>query len=200
MPLLFSKRISNVLSYAIWKISETYSELKEIHSDPPPDFSNSKKKSEWLATRILVKLLCQKFYIAYRGIKKNNNGKPFLKNSNAQISISHSYPFGAAMINLDKTCGVDLEYPRKQLNTVKHKFLNDMELIYQNDTTALCKIWASKEAVYKKLGIKHLNFKEDIQLSLGDNAAIATIIKNNEKTMVYLSIDKVNDYFLVYSK
>ena len=92
MPLLLSKKIDDhEAAYAVWKISETNGQLQRMITEQPPKDYHPTKQAEWMATRMLIENLCQKFDLDYQGIVKDQYGKPFLKGHKAQISISHSF-------------------------------------------------------------------------------------------------------------
>ena len=177
MPLLLSKKVNDHAAYGVWKIAETNSQLEEISPRKPPIDYHPTKQAEWMATRILVENLCQRFNLPFQGIVKDANGKPFLKSSTAQISISHSFPIAAAMIHTSGPCGIDIEWPRDILHRIKHKFLNSAELQYQNDLEKLCIIWTAKEAIYKRYGKKKLSFRDEMRITINEDAIIGEILK-----------------------
>ena len=200
MPLLLSKQIDDSAAYAIWKISETNSQLQKLHDEIAREDFHRNKIGEWLATRILVKLLCQKFGIDYAGIRKDENGKPFLVNSTAQISLSHSFPIASAMLHTSKPCGIDVEWPREKMQRIQDKFLNTAESKYRDDLTSLCTIWAAKEAIYKRYGKRSLSLKDHILIDLKPDSISGEIIKNQTSTFVPLSMERLKQYILVYSR
>ncbi|MEM9326716.1 MAG: 4'-phosphopantetheinyl transferase superfamily protein [Bacteroidota bacterium] len=200
MPLLLTKRIDPSSAYAIWKISEPLDELGKQYPKRPEGHYHPHKLAEWLATRILIQHLCMKFGIDFQGIRKDEFGKPFLINSTAQISISHAFPIASAMIDLHAPCGIDVEWPRRQLVTVQKKFLHRTEYSYVNNEVALCIIWAAKEAIYKRYGKKRLSFKEHIIIQLLEDHLIADMITEVGAVRVPLVIEQVKQYYLVYSR
>ncbi len=199
MPLLLSKRINAKAAYAIWKISETTEMLQEMHSETPERTLHQNKLGEWLATRMLVSNLCMRHGIPYKGIRKDEYGKPHLVGSSAQISISHSFPIASAMLHLEAPCGIDVEWPREKMSRVQSKFLHPDEAHYRDNETALCIIWAAKEAIYKRYGKKQLSFKEDIIIDFEEDYISGTMLKNKKRIQVPLILEEVNHYFLVYS-
>ncbi len=199
MPILLTKRINENAAYAVWKISETVDQLCELHNERPnPDF-HINKQCEWVATRMLIKHLCMSFDVPYHGIVKDENGKPFLKGVDAQISISHSFPIASAMLHLELPCGIDVEWPREKMSRIQSKFLHKQESHYRNNQTALCILWAAKEAIYKRYGKRQLSFKEHIVIDLQEDVISGKIMRNGEVTNVPLILENVNQYYLVYS-
>jgi len=200
VPLLLSKPISPHSSYAIWNIQETNEKLIELHNAPHPKQLHPTKLAEWLATQILLKNVCQVFDINYKGIRKNEAGKPFLIDSSAHISISHSFPMASVMINRYKACGVDLERQRSALLKIQHKFLHKEELIYQNDMDKLCAIWCAKEVLFKIHGRKELSLKDDLKIDfITENWLTGYILKGGFEESFNLHYEPLKDYFLAYN-
>ena len=200
MPLMLSKRIDATSAYAIWKISEPLDQLGTLYHKRPDRQYHPHKLAEWIATRILIENLCMRFGIDFQGITKDEYGKPFLLNSTAQISISHSFPIASAMINLDSPCGIDVEWPRKQMVSIQKKFLHESEFVYKNNEVALCILWAAKEAIYKRYGKKKLSFKEHIKIQLLEEELAADLVTDEGTIRVPLVLERVKQYYLVYSK
>ena len=199
MPLLLSKKIDDQTAYAVWKISETNEQLMRMTSERAPDQYHPTKQAEWMATRMLVENLCSRFELAYKGITKDEFGKPFLREQAAQISISHSFPIASAMIHKQSPCGIDVEWPRQKMARIQHKFLNHEEYAYRDDTRALCIIWAAKEAIYKRYGKKQLSFKDNMVVKLGEDDLQGWIIDGSQKTAIPLQYEQVKQYLLVYT-
>ena len=200
MPLLLSKRIDATSAYAIWKISEPLDQLGQQYPGRPEREYHPHKLAEWLATRILIQNLCMRFGIDFQGIRKDEHGKPFLINSTAQISISHSFPIASAMIDLNGPCGIDVEWPREKMVNIQHKFLHSSELAYRGNETALCIIWAAKEAIYKRYGKKRLSFKEHISILLDEDNPTAELMTEEGKVKVPLVLEQIKQYYMVYSR
>ncbi len=200
MPLLLSKKIDDQdAAYAVWKISETNGQLQQMINEQPPESYHPTKQAEWMATRMLVENLCQRFGLEYKGIIKDEYGKPFLKDQTAQISISHSFPIASAMIHKSSPCGIDVEWPRATMQRIQHKFLNAEEFQYRDDQQSLCVIWAAKEAIYKRYGKKQLSFKDNMKVEINSQGLRGWIIINGEKTEIPMVHEQVKQYLLVYT-
>lgn len=200
MPLLLSKKIDDhEAAYAVWKISETNGQLQRMITERPPKDYHPTKQAEWMATRMLIENLCQKFDLDYQGIVKDQYGKPFLKGHTAQISISHSFPIASAMIHMNSPCGIDVEWPRATMQRVQHKFLNAEEYQYRDDQKALCIIWAAKEAIYKRYGKKQLSFKDNMKVEITENGLRSWILQNDDRTEIPIIHEQVKQYLLVYT-
>lgn len=199
MPLLLNKQIDEHSAYAVWNIQETFLELPYLSPEPYPAELHPVRQAEWIIGRMLVKTLCEKFGIQYQGIRKQDKGKPYLNDHDANISISHSFPIAAAMIHLEKPCGIDMERPRDKHEYVKMKYLHESEMQYQNDLNKLCTIWCAKEVIYKIFGRKFLSLKDEIKLSFESDSLIkGEIIKPGHETTHHIHYEWVKEYLLAF--
>src|SRR5687767_7592174 len=86
-------------AWALWKIDESEEILAAqiAHVETiPASITNPNKRLEFLAARVLLKELLASLELKFSGMMKDEFGKPFLKSSQFQISLSHSYPYVAA--------------------------------------------------------------------------------------------------------
>lgn len=154
----------------IWEITETEEELITSLANfkkYEPEFTalkNSKRKLEFLASRIALNYLAgQTVYVAY-----DTSGKPFLLNEKLHISISHSRQWVAVML-AGTNCGIDIECPTDKILKVYRRFLNDQEQrdLFQNtgDIVKLQLAWSAKEALYKIIGEKAVDFSGQLQIA-----------------------------------
>ena len=196
---MLTKKLNTSSSYAVWHITETEDELLALYKEKPPEMV-PKKKAEWLATRLLVAHLVTSFGKEYKGIYKELSGKPCLINDDAEISITHSFPMAAAIINLISPCGIDIERPRNQLIKIQSKFLNLSELQYKHDVYSLCKIWICKEVLYKIFGDLQPNFKDDMRVEIhSEKEATGVVMKSKKEQKITLIIEPIFNYFIAYS-
>jgi len=197
MPLVKVEQVNQNITYGIWGISEDIDNLVNM-----PEFINHeeidipglhpKKQLEYVTSRILIATLCKKADITYHGIIKDEFGKPFLKNCQYHLSVSHSFPYATAIIHKTAPVGIDIEFPSEKLFRISPKFLNEGELIYQNNLQDLCKVWCIKETLYKIYGRKKVDFRKNLHVSLSGNKNQATGRFTNE------NIDKT--YKIIFSK
>ncbi|MEP5613927.1 MAG: 4'-phosphopantetheinyl transferase superfamily protein [Cyclobacteriaceae bacterium] len=199
MPLLLNKKIDEHSAYAVWNIQETFLEIPYLAPEPFPADLNPVRQAEWIVGRVLVKSLCDTFGIEYKGISKQDNGKPYLNDSHAHISISHSFPIAAAMIHLKKPCGIDMERPREKHKVVQHKFLHSSEEQYQDDLEKLCTIWGAKEVVYKIFGRRFLSLKDEIKTEFkSDNLIVGEVLKPGYEDTFEIHYEWVKEYLLAF--
>lgn len=158
---------------------------------------------EWLSGRICLKHLCEHTGIQYEGLRKNDTGKPFLRNSNAEISLTHSYPYVAAIIDSGTDVGIDLEQPKQKLQKVAHKFLNCEELLRANNNIdLLCIHWCAKETLYK-ICDQRISFKDQMVIEpftmKKKGFLIGKVIANDMIKSYKLEYRIENDYILAFN-
>lgn len=127
--------------------------------------------------------------------------KPFLKNRNEHISISHSHAKLAIIVNKQESTGIDIELIRDKVKSVQDKFLNEQEIAFAgNDIEKLITLWAAKETLYKIYGLREIEFKQHLFIEPFHSNTIAGKIALNDFTKKYeLVKEKIEDYILVYS-
>lgn len=210
MPLDKIEQINPSRLVGIWHISENLDQLRQLfvlneqQEEELSLFKVDTKKLEWISARILIKLLAAQFNINLEGIEKDENGKPSLRGSTCEISLSHSFPYVAAIIDKSHDVGIDIEQPKEKLNKVAHRFLAQSELDFiKNDTVMLCKAWCAKETLYKIYGKRGLAFSENLILEPYDNSRFGTITGNvivNGSTKKHkLEYKVTEDYVLTYN-
>ncbi|MTI39153.1 4'-phosphopantetheinyl transferase family protein [Fulvivirga lutimaris] len=210
MPLDKIEQINPSRLVGIWHISENLDQLLQLISLTEAQLAEmnlykvDNKKLEWLSARILIKLMAAQFDSQFEGLIKDEHGKPSLRNSTYQISLSHSYPYVAAIIDKTKDVGIDIEQPKEKLQRVAHRFLSKTELEFiKDDTTMLCKAWCGKETLYKIYGQRGLIFSKNLLLEPYDHANSGTITGNiivNGSTKKHkLEYKVTEDYVLTYN-
>jgi 4'-phosphopantetheinyl transferase len=153
MPFVKKIEIKNGI-LGIWEMTESaeslsssfhFSEKEEVEFQK---FKSEKRKVEFLATRLLLQqLLNIKTEIAYQ-----KSGRPELKNSLLQISVSHSAQLVTIVIS-NNSVGIDVENVTRQIDRVTKRFLHPEELawIEKSENGQFLKIlfWCAKEAIFK---------------------------------------------------
>jgi len=166
MPLIKMQPTGNQSAWALWFIEETESEFhSRLMERPEQNVVNATKRLEWLAGRVLLQHLTEQVGLKYEGLHKDEYGKPFLKNLPHHISLSHSFPYVAAQIDLHQEIGIDLEQPKSKLLHIAHRILSPAELLDAgNEVVKHCVYWCAKEAMYKAYGKKGLHFSDQLQV------------------------------------
>ena len=124
-------------------------------------FILDKRKKEFIGIRLIVReLLHRKAEIVY-----DNVGRPALKDSPLNISISHSNELVTVLVS-EKKVGIDVENVNRSIEKVARRFLSEKELGYakmqKDDQMTMISFWSTKEAVYKCSGMQGVLFNQDI--------------------------------------
>jgi phosphopantetheinyl transferase len=206
MPLIKIQTTGNQSAWALWFISETEEEFNSIIDERPDStIINATKRLEWLAGRLLLRQLVEHVGVDYQGITKNEFGKPLLKKLPHHISLSHSFPYVAAQIDIHQEIGIDLEQPKSKLLNIAHRVLSPTEFMDAGPSVVKhCVYWCAKETMYKAYGKKGLHFSDQLQvrpfelLNAGDlYGKINANDHSRELIMTYLIQP---DYVLVHTK
>ncbi len=174
MPLKYQKIWSESHKAGVWKIEEPTSYfLDRLVMDDVEMAGYSrlsdKRQKEWLASRLLICQLMDNYHTSI--IHKDSFGKPFVKDSHINISISHSYDHVAAILSPQKA-GIDVQKRVDKITRIAHKYLNLEELHAipsQLSTDVLLIQWGAKEALYKAYGRKSLEYREHIKVLLEES-------------------------------
>lgn len=194
MPLEKLEYQSNERAWGLWHIRETEAELIDQigpYEHIPPHITHEEKRLEFCAGRVLAKTLLEKVSVKFEGIIKDEFGKPFFRNNNFQLSLSHSYPYVGALIDNSKPVGIDVEQIKSKLLKIAPRVLHSTELEDAGDNeTKHCIYWCAKEALLKIYGKKDLVFAENLLIkpfSLQNQGNISgRIIVNNTETAIPL--------------
>ena len=171
MPQISSKSLllsSNALQWMIWEITEDLSFFQTF----PENWTTNKdqeivsqKKLESSAARFCLWNVCQQISEGPWDLRKDERNRPYFDQSDYHISLSHSFPFVAAIISHKKSVGIDLERFGRQVGKIGPRFLSAEEWNrWQDSHSDLTKAWTCKEAIYKAMGVQGLAFQQDIQL------------------------------------
>ncbi len=118
---------------------------------------NDKRKQEFLQIRELRNNTIGKIEILY-----NNDGKPFLSDSDDFISISHS-PNYIALVKAPFNIGLDIEEINERILKIKSRFLNEDELVLIGSTIEnLTTAWTLKEAMFKLNSKTGIDFRKEL--------------------------------------
>src|SRR6188768_2092023 len=193
-------------AWALWHLEEDESTLQDIVrvESLPETITNPKKRLEWLGGRVLVKVIMSALGLPFRGITKDDFGKPFPKGHQHQLSLSHSYPYVAALIDA-QVAGIDLEQPKDKLLRIAHRVLHASELTDAGqDITKHCIYWCAKEALVKVHGKKDLTFAENLQIDpferKHEGDIVGNIIVGDEKQVIPLHYIVYQNFVVVLTK
>jgi 4'-phosphopantetheinyl transferase len=213
MPICY-KTENDHFTLGLWEITENEDQLTVSFSKIAPvneiirasKFKYAGRKSEWIATRLLIYDLLKKVI----EIDYNQNGRPMVHVKDCNLSISHTKGMVAVII-AKNLAGIDIELINERVLKIENKFMSETELNQQpveNKTANLFAYWSAKETIYKLSGIKGLDFKKNIYINpfiLSDKGELnaETIVDNQKKSynlnyFFYHQKEKNNCYLIVY--
>lgn len=204
MPLFFNKILSEEIQFMVWNLTETFEELVELVNPDENDrevmesISHDSKKKEYLAGKNAISYMCFLEKIPFDGIEKDEHGKPFLRNSSCEISITHTLDYIGVVLSKAGAVGVDIEKPRNQIFKVISRLCSKAELDWvAEDIDKATILWSAKEALYKLYGKRKVDFKENLTLIQKPEGLIGKIKMPDYKAEHKVFIQKVAEYWLV---
>jgi 4'-phosphopantetheinyl transferase len=195
-------------AWALWRISETESELTALLSyreDVPETISNPRKRLEWITGRLLTQTLLDNFDLEYTGIIKDEFGKPYANDLPVHLSLTHSYPYVGVILDRKHLVGIDLEQPKEKLLRVASRVLSAEELQDAGDDIVKhCIYWCSKETLIKIYGKKDLTLSMNILISpfvlAPEGNIIGRIIVNEEERLIPLYYRIFSQFVVVFNR
>ncbi len=161
MPQIFSKKEAHY-TLMIWHIEEEetfFSSSLGFTSDK----KHPKRRLEHLAGRFLLQQLDAEF--PFQKMVISPEGKPELSDGSLHFSISHSFPYAAAIISSKKSVGIDIQVYVQKIEKIQHKFLSGLEQkLTQNNIEKITIAWTAKEALFKYYGLGAVDFKLDMPI------------------------------------
>ncbi|MCY1722529.1 4'-phosphopantetheinyl transferase superfamily protein [Prolixibacteraceae bacterium Z1-6] len=186
---------------AIWNLNDStkelgsYCSLSNSDQEKLNNITSERRKKEFLASRILVKKLTG----SNQQIIYNKSGKPFLKDREKHISISHSANFAVVFIS-ERKIGIDIEQTDRNIDRIAARFLHHKEKDFismlENQQFAKILFWAAKEAIFKCADSVGIQFNKQIRIADFDiersrkfNGTLMNSTKNIQYELHYLIIE-----------
>ncbi|RYG46227.1 MAG: 4'-phosphopantetheinyl transferase superfamily protein [Chitinophagaceae bacterium] len=145
---------------AIWKIDEPESFFTE-RTGVTSTIASEKRRLEHLAGRFLLRHLKEDFPLL--SIIPDIHDKPRIPENQYFFSISHSFPYVAAVVSPYVECGIDVQVWHSRMEKLQYKFLSASErILFNSDTKLLSLAWSAKEAAYKWQGRRGVEFSRDL--------------------------------------
>jgi 4'-phosphopantetheinyl transferase len=207
MPLTHLESTSSSHVWGWWHVTESETALQgmlAVSESVPDTMTHPQKRLEFLAGRVLTQQLMQSTGLTYRGLTKDTHGKPFLKDSQWQISLSHSFPYVAVLLREHDSAGIDIEQPKEKLLRIAPRILHPEELADAGaDITKHCILWCAKESLIKIYGRKDLVLAKNLQISPfsleKEGSIIGRIIVDSSITTVNLRYRVTPDFVVVFN-
>ncbi|PZF72976.1 4'-phosphopantetheinyl transferase family protein [Taibaiella soli] len=187
MPLIKEWESDPFSLAAIWKIDEPESFFTE-QIGIVSDIKNDKRRMERQAGRFLLKHLKNDFPLL--DIAPDASDKPRIPNNNYFFSISHSFPYVAAVVSPYAEAGIDIQCYHPRILKLQHKYLSEQEQQFtQNDSQLTTLAWCAKEAAYKWQGKRGVEFIDHLPILSWGN--------ENEKTHITINLELTNPKWLL---
>ncbi|MCL2435179.1 MAG: 4'-phosphopantetheinyl transferase superfamily protein [Lentimicrobiaceae bacterium] len=175
MSLIFKNKISELVSVAVWQITEAEDCLLNSLQLLPED--QATLSSIKLPKVRLQKLACRAALAELLGSNKigityTETGQPQMKDYH--ISFSHTENIVAVAL-AKIPVGIDIENLTPRILPLYPRFMSEKEIAGcdLNNLKELYYFWCAKEAMYKWFALKNLDFIEDLQ-----------VVKNEKKGIV----------------
>ena len=203
MGLYLKKELENEAVIAVWQVTETEEELKELSSTPSDEMeeisfirSESLRRQRLAVRALLNTLFDEKVYLSH-----HDNGKPYLENNPVNISISHTEKYVAVILHEEENVGIDIESLDRDFSAVEKRALSEDEIDDLEDdekrNEQLAIYWCAKEAVFKLLSRYNVDFAEQIEIERfrprGEGELEATFTSKNEEEefdLEYITFDR----------
>ena len=207
MPICNQIQINNFCRLIVWKTTESLEELLQIVNLTPGEteklnsFGSQSRKIEFAATRCLLQLSLGENI----QIENDEHGKPYLINSDLNISISHTKSYVGILIGDKHSVALDMEYLSDRVNRIASRFLSEAELDNieeENKILHLYQHWCAKECLIKMYGKKDVHLIDELKIdpfSPGDSTFSGQVCRadfSETYTFQYLQFD---NHLLVYS-
>ena len=204
MALYLLKELDNTAKVAVWQITETEAELRELSSTPADEMeeisfikSESLRKQRLAVRALLNELFDDKVYLAH-----HDNGKPYIENNSINISITHTEKYVAVILDQNDEVGIDIESLDRDFSVVEKKALSgdeidDLEDDREEKNEHLAIYWCAKEAIFKLLSRYNVDFAEQIEVERfrprGEGELEATFTYKDEEEefdLEYITFDR----------
>jgi len=202
MALYFKKELDNEATIAVWQVTETEAELRELSSIPSDELeeisfirSESLRRQRLAVRALLSQLFEDKVYLSH-----HDNGKPYLENLVTNISITHTEKYVAVILHDEEDVGIDIECQDRDFSAVEKKALSEEEiddLDEDKKNEQLAIYWCAKEAIFKRVSAYNVDFAEQIEIERfrprGEGELEATFIHKDgyeeEFELEYMTFD-----------
>lgn len=165
---IIQKETANGRALGVWKIEEEEDQLlaQTIGLEGIPEkLRHPNRRLEFVAGRALVRQLMNELGEPFEGVTSNEYGKPILRNSMCQVSITHSFPYVASIVDTSKPAGIDLEQVSYRLLKMAPRLFHISELrTAGRNPVKHTIIWSGKETLMKIYGKRDVVFSEHLRI------------------------------------
>ena len=130
------------------------------------------RRSQRLATCALLGLLGPG---AVNSLYYDLHGKPWIRDPEGHISISHSDKLAGLYYHPERHAGIDIESPHPRIARVANRFLHAEKEKWAQSDYQLLQVWSAKEAVFKAIGGGGIHFSEDLHVEHPSDSGMGLI-------------------------
>lgn len=168
MPLYHTYKHGELM-VGVWKVDETIEQLCSmfhqfsIYEEGLSRFSHEKRKQEWLAVRVLLKVLLGE----EKSIVYLPSGKPRLEDGSMHVSFSHTVGYVAVALHPSEEVGVDIEQYGTRVKRVSSRFIREDEkisIVSGDEIYGLLLHWSAKETMFKLLDDQAVDFIDHLHI------------------------------------
>ncbi len=161
----------NGIQVVVWDLSESVEELLRLtplcaaETEACLAIPVPAKQKEFLAGKYVIERACGLLGIPFRGLAKDEHGKPYLLDSAIEISLTHTEQYIAVAFSEIGAVGLDLEQPRDQILRIFPRLFSPAEVeAVKQDLEEATVYWSAKEAMYKLYGKRAVDFRKHLLL------------------------------------
>jgi 4'-phosphopantetheinyl transferase len=207
MPLYKTINFSPTTQILIWKITESFDELRsQVNLKTKTENRLNGMKSEMHQRAFLsVRMLLKEAGYTDFDLHYDEFGKPYFLDDK-YVSITHSHHFSAIIIS-DETVGIDIEMQREKIIRIADKFV-DYEFHFlkpekiQEYIRKLTVIWGIKESIFKIRNERGISFKDHIKVTafeMEENQGRAWLHFDNLVEDFNVYFEEIENFTLVYA-
>ena len=206
MPLYKTITVNKDTKVLIWKIEESYEELRkgiDLTSHCQSRLEGMKSDIHRRGFLSVRHLLAEEGYTDH-DLFYDAEGKPHLRDEKS-ISITHSFIFSAIIIG-NAAVGIDIEKQRDKILLIAQKFTPIQEYRTLANFEALIRkltiVWGAKEAIYKLYAQPGVSFLQNINITdfdFDDGKTTGKVLFKGETSFYNLDFLEFEGFTCVYA-
>ncbi|SOE22438.1 Phosphopantetheinyl transferase [Spirosomataceae bacterium TFI 002] len=205
MPQVLRTSHNSGAELIVWEVVETEEFFLAQLSDnvwEDEEFLATKfpaKRLELLAARYAAKSMLSEMGLVFNGIAKDEHGKPYLIDSDMQMSLTHTSKYVSVVFHSTLKVGIDLEKPSEKMWRIKERLFSKNEIMEIGDNLEVMSIfWSAKEALYKIYGKRGMDFKVNMSLATEKGNLIGRIAMPDQVSDHRVYTKEFMEYILVW--
>lgn len=207
MPLIETLHAQEAI-IGLWQMNETELQLldmlenRAIYQSELDSFVSQKRRIEFLSVRLLLQqfLDLDEVRVGYEP-----SGKPYLIDSDYQLSISHTKGYAVVILHPSRRVAIDIEQRADKVMRLQSKFMNEAELeaidsAHSLSYTLIC--WSAKESLFKWLSESAIDFREHLLITpfrVAESGCLNTFFNRNDNPLpIQVSYLNRQEYVLTW--